>query len=74
MDHSEPTRTRLVLEPVGEVARRVRMCKSKLYAEIASGRFPQPVKIGRSTAFVSAEVDAWISARIAERDRSKAIK
>jgi prophage regulatory protein len=31
--------------------------------------FPKPVKIGHgSVAWVESEVDAWISARMAERD------
>ena len=31
--------------------------------------FPKPVRIGKnSVAFVEAEIDAWIEARIAERD------
>lgn len=60
----------LVLEPVTDVMRRVRMCKSKLYQEVAKGTFPRPVKIGRGTAFVSSEVDAWIAKRIAERDET----
>jgi predicted DNA-binding transcriptional regulator AlpA len=30
--------------------------------------FPRPVKIGKASRFVSAEVDRWIASRIAERD------
>lgn len=43
-----------------------RICKSKIYSMIADGSFPPPVKIGRATAFVRGEVEAWIQARIAE--------
>lgn len=36
----------------------------------ADGRFPAVVPVGdRRLAFVRAEVEAWIAARIAERDR-----
>jgi len=43
--------------------------KSKLYQLIAAGAFPQPVRPGaRAIRFVADEVDAWIAARIAERD------
>ena len=33
-------------------------------------RFPRPTKLGpRAVAWVESEVDAWIDARIAERDQ-----
>lgn len=56
------------LEPITDVMRRVRMQKSKLYLEVAARRFPQPIKVGRGTAFVASEIDAWIASKIAERD------
>lgn len=34
--------------------------------------FPLPVKIGRASRWVSSEIDAWIAARIAERDAKSA--
>ena len=44
--------------------------RSTLYAKIASGSFPKPVNLGgKSVAWVSTEVESWIAARIAERDR-----
>lgn len=30
--------------------------------------FPHPVKIGKASRWVSAEIDAWIAGRIATRD------
>ncbi|QGX90917.1 AlpA family transcriptional regulator [Tatumella sp. TA1] len=43
--------------------------KAWIYKLISQNRFPKPVKIGsRSIAFVESEIDAWIDARIAERD------
>ena len=42
--------------------------RSRAYELIARGEFPKPVKLGRSSRFVSTEIDAWIAARIAERD------
>lgn len=46
------------------------LSRSKMYEEIAAGRFPKPIDLGpRSRGFVEAEIDAWIEARIAERDR-----
>ncbi|ELV7528921.1 helix-turn-helix transcriptional regulator [Edwardsiella tarda] len=50
-----------------EVISRTGYGKSWIYALIAQGRFPKPVKIGsRSIAFVESEVDDWINQRIAE--------
>lgn len=41
---------------------------SWLYAEMAEGRLPRPVKIGggSSVAWVSSEIDTYIARRIAE--------
>lgn len=50
------------------VSGRVGMHPSTIYAEIAAGRFPAPVKLGRSSRWPESEVDAWIEARKRERD------
>ena len=43
--------------------------RSTLYREIAAGLFPRSVRIGEnSTAWLESEVNAWIAARVAERD------
>jgi len=47
---------------------RAGISRAYCYALLNRGHFPKPVKIGRAVRFVSAEVDAWIIARIAERD------
>lgn len=36
------------------------MGRSWLYKEIAAGRFPPPVKIGRASGWDTSAVDAWI--------------
>lgn len=41
--------------------------RSCVYDLIASGDFPRPVKIGRASRWVVAEVDAWIGDRMAAR-------
>jgi prophage regulatory protein len=58
-----------VLERKPDVLRRTGLSNSALYAGMARG-FPRPVKLGtgRAVAWVKAEIDAWIEARIAERD------
>ena len=57
---------RLVRLP--EVERRVGYRKSKIFGAVATGAFPQPVRLGRVVAWVEGELDAWINARSAERD------
>ena len=42
--------------------------RSSAYALMAANQFPRPVKLGRSSRFVSAEIDEWIATRVAERD------
>jgi prophage regulatory protein len=45
------------------------LTRTRLYAAIDAGTFPKPVKItARAVAWPTDEVDAWISARIAERE------
>lgn len=72
MAESESTNTtaqprRLLRMP--QVSERTGQGPSSIYEAIAAGKFPKPVKLGRRTsAWVEAEVDAWIAERIAERD------
>jgi prophage regulatory protein len=55
-----------------ETARRVMFSKVHVYRLIAAGKFPRPVKIGEARiAFVESEVDEFIRARIAQRDRAE---
>lgn len=66
---NESVKVRLLpLRP--DVQDRVCMGKSRIYDLIKSGDFPQPVKLGRRIAFVEAEVDEWIAARVAERTKT----
>lgn len=56
------------LLPRREVERRVGLGRSAIYERIAAGTFPRPVKLGASSVWVESEVEAWIAARIRERD------
>lgn len=52
-----------------EVLSATRLSRSRLYDLVEKGEFPRPVKIGlRAVAWVGAEVQAWIEARMAERE------
>jgi prophage regulatory protein len=46
--------------------------RSAIYAAIAEDRFPKPVRLGpNSVAWLAGEVEAWIKARVAERDEAE---
>jgi prophage regulatory protein len=49
-----------------QVKARVGFGHSWIYAMIARGLFPGPVKVGRSSVWIASEVDDWIGRRIAE--------
>ena len=46
-----------------DVMDRVGLGRTKLYALIAAGAFPAPVKIGRGSRWRSDEIAAWIEAQ-----------
>ena len=48
----------LAFEPLSHY---VSFGRSRIYQLIAAGEFPQPIKVGKSSRWVKAEVDAWIS-------------
>ena len=48
-----------------EVMARVGLRVNTIYRHVASGAFPHPRKVGRSSFWVTAEVDDWIAKRIA---------
>lgn len=46
--------------------------RSKIYEDIRNKKFCQPVKVGKLTRFVEAEVTDFIMQRVAERDAKAA--
>lgn len=44
------------------------MQKSFIYAQIKSGNFPRPVKMGAVSAFVADEINDWIERQVKARD------
>lgn len=51
-----------------QVEEKTGLTKSTIYERVAAGTFPCPVKVGSRSLWPEHEVDAWIDARIAERD------
>lgn len=48
---------------------RTGLARRTIYEAMSDGRFPRPVQLtSRRVGWVEAEVEAWLAARIAERD------
>lgn len=46
------------------------IARTQIYAGIAAGTFPKPVRLGtRTVAWLQSEINAWIADRIATRDQ-----
>ncbi|WP_240649942.1 helix-turn-helix transcriptional regulator [Variovorax atrisoli] len=52
---------------IPEVAQRVRLGKSTIYAMVAKGVFPAPLKQGGGNFWLETEIDRYIETLIAER-------
>jgi len=65
--------TQQLIDGAGLVEKGIRYSRQHLHRLILAGKFPKPVKIGDNrNAWIEAEVDAYIAARIAQRDAGKA--
>lgn len=49
-----------------EVEARTGLCRSAIYAQVAAGAFPKPIRLGasRSVGWVEGEIDHWIERQI----------
>ena len=64
--------TGLRLLPIAAVVEKAGICRSHIWRLIGRGAFPGPLRLGkRARAWRSDEIDAWIEARTAERDRRR---
>ena len=53
-----------------EVMKKVGISKSTLYKLVREDGFPPPARVGASSVWVEAEVDAWITAKLQLRDQA----
>lgn len=53
-----------------EVERRTSLRKTSIWRLIRDGDFPKPIPLGGKSAWVEHEVESWIAARIASRDKA----
>ena len=62
--------TRFIRRPA--VENRTGLSRSTIYLLMQNGKFPKPVRIGgRAVAWPEAEVEAWLNARLAEREEAR---
>jgi prophage regulatory protein len=55
-----------------EVKARTGRCTSSIYADMRAGTFPRPIPLGPQTrGWLETEINDWIMARVAERDRAR---
>ncbi|QBH01238.1 helix-turn-helix transcriptional regulator [Xanthomonas oryzae] len=67
--HPAPRPLRFLRLP--DVLERVALSKSTVYSRVRAKTFPKPVHLGTTSVWVESEIEAWISARIAERGASQ---
>ncbi|CAG9252401.1 putative DNA-binding transcriptional activator AlpA [Burkholderia diffusa] len=54
---------------VADVSAKVALEQSTLFEMVRDGRFPRPIRLSsRASRWSEAEIDAWIDARLAERE------
>jgi prophage regulatory protein len=62
--------TRFIRRPA--VENRTGLSRSTIYLLMQNGKFPKPVRIGgRAVAWPEADVEAWLNARLAEREEAQ---
>jgi prophage regulatory protein len=58
---------------IDEVKARTGLGRSSIYEKLKTGELPKPVKRGtRGVGWIDKEIDAYVAARIAERDSTAA--
>jgi prophage regulatory protein len=62
-----PSSRFLSLSRLPQVKTRVGLSRSAIYSLIKQKKFPAPITLGRSIAFVDIEIDDWIRAKMASR-------
>jgi prophage regulatory protein len=57
---------------LSEVVERCAVSRSFLYASVANGTFPKPVKLGMRSVWVRAEIDEWVKTKVSKRAEDEA--
>jgi prophage regulatory protein len=62
-----PPPTDALLWTMPTLSKRIGLSRSNIYQQIQDGKFPEPVKIGRSSRWLAAEIHAWVIAQACAR-------
>jgi predicted DNA-binding transcriptional regulator AlpA len=62
-----PQATEVLLLDMSTLCQRIGLCRSNVYLQIQAGKFPEPVKIGRSSRWLASEIHAWVNAQACAR-------
>lgn len=57
---------------VSDVAGKLRISSRQVWKLLASGRIPDPVRVGRSVRFRAADIERWVQLGCPSRDRFEA--
>jgi predicted DNA-binding transcriptional regulator AlpA len=49
------------------LCQRIGMSRSNIYQQIQAGKFPEPLKLGRSSRWLATEIHAWVNAQACAR-------
>lgn len=49
------------------LSKRIGLSRSSIYQQIQDGKFPEPVKIGRSSRWLAAEIETWVNTQAEAR-------
>lgn len=70
-ENMDQAKSGIVLIRKDQLLQNIPLGASTLYEEIAQGRFPKPVKIGRrASAWLMSEVEAWLDGKLSTRNVS----
>lgn len=70
MTQSTPTNEQkpdALLWTMPTLEKRIGLSRSNIYQQIQGGKFPEPVKIGRSSRWLAAEIQAWVNTQAEAR-------
>lgn len=54
------------------LCQRIGLSRSNIYQQIQSGKFPKPVKLGRSSRWLASEIHAWVNTQACARSPKSA--
>ena len=68
-------RNKLIVLRRKQVEKRTGLSRSTIYLRIQEGKFPKPIHLGeRAVGWLENEIEAWLAARIEQRDIGKEVR